>query len=198
MNPVTLHAPRFVLGDLLLTRLHRHRVTLALVTAGAAVIGLAAQIAVPVPGSPVPVTGQTLAVLLVGAGLGSWRAAAAGAAYVLAGLAGLPWLAGGTAGFPGASFGYLLGMVLAGAVVGGLVRRDAGRAPWRAVPTMLLGTATVYLPGVTWLAVSLHLGAAAALRAGVLPFLPGDILKVVLAAGVLSAARRLRVPAGAA
>ncbi|GIF22919.1 biotin transport system substrate-specific component [Actinoplanes tereljensis] len=190
MNSVALHAPRFVLGDLLLTRLTRHRATVALVTGGAAVIGLSAQIAVPIPGSPVPVTGQTLAVLLIAAGLGPWRGTAACVAYVVAGLAGVPWFAGGAAGFPGATFGYLLGMVAAGAVVGELARRGADRTPWRVVPTMVLGNAIVYLFGATWLAVSLHLGAATTIRVGVLPFLLGDAVKVAIAAGLLPAAWR--------
>src|SRR5690349_9317167 len=96
MNSLALHAPRYVLGDLLLTRVRGADVLL--VTGGAALIGLSARVAVPVPGSPVPVTGQTLAVLLCAAALGPWRGPAAALAYVFAGLAGVPWFAGGTSG----------------------------------------------------------------------------------------------------
>lgn len=188
MNNVTLHAPRYVLGDLLLTRLKFRDV--ALVLGGAGLIGLSAQIAVPVPGSPVPVTGQTLAFLLVGAAFGPWRGPLAALTYVLAGIAGVPWFAHGSSGFVGATFGYLLGMTVAAAVVGELSRRGADRTPWRVIPTMLLATAIVYAFGVTWLAVSLHLGVAAALSAGLYPFLLGDLLKVAIAAGLLPVAWR--------
>lgn len=189
MNNLTLHAPRYVLGDLLLTRLRFRDV--ALVLGGAALIGLSAQIAIPVPGSPVPVTGQTLAVLLVAAAFGPWRGPLACVTYMLAGIAGVPWFANGSSGFVGATFGYLLGMTLASAVVGELSRRGADRTPWRVIPTMILANLIVYAVGVTWLAVTLHLGPAAALSAGLVPFLLGDALKILLAAGLLPAAWRL-------
>ncbi|GAA0493119.1 biotin biosynthesis protein BioY [Paractinoplanes deccanensis] len=191
MNSVTLHAPRYVLGDLLLTGLTRHRAAVirntVLVFGAATLIGLSAQIALPVPGSPVSVTGQTLAVLLTAAALGPWRGPAACLAYVLAGVAGVPWFAGAS----GVTFGYLLGMVLAAAVVGALTRRGAGRTPWRVIPTMVLGTLVVYAVGVPWLAIALHLDAATAIGVGFVPFLAGDALKVAIAAGLLPAARRL-------
>ncbi|WP_436532629.1 biotin transporter BioY [Actinoplanes sp. HUAS TT8] len=189
MNNVTLHAPRYVLGDLLLTRLRARDV--ALVLGGAGLIGLSAQIAIPVPGSPVPVTGQTLAVLLVAAACGPWRGPLACLTYVLAGIAGVPWFAHGASGLVGATFGYLVGMTIASAVVGELARRGADRTPWRVIPTMLLATVIVYAVGVPWLAVSLHLGVGAALSAGLVPFLLGDALKVLIAAGLLPAAWRI-------
>ncbi|BCJ47316.1 hypothetical protein GCM10010168_70950 [Actinoplanes ianthinogenes] len=189
MNSLALHAPRYVLGDLLLTRVRGADVLL--VTGGAALIGLSAQIAVPVPGSPVPVTGQTLAVLLCAAALGPWRGSAASLVYVVAGLAGVPWFAAGGSGLTGATFGYLLGMIAAAAVVGALARRGAGRTAWRTILAMLLGNLIIYAVGVSWLAVSLHLTAATALRAGLVPFLLGDALKVLIAAGVLPAAWHL-------
>ncbi|TDC77178.1 biotin transporter BioY [Micromonospora sp. KC606] len=194
MNSVTLLAPRHVLADLLLTRLTRHREAVVrntmLVAGGAGLIGLSAQIALPVPGSPVPVTGQTLAVLLTAAALGPWRGPAACLTYVLAGIAGVPWFAGGTAGLVGPTFGYLLGMALAATLVGELARRGADRTPWRVMPTMVLGNLVVYAVGLPWLAASLRLDAVAAIQAGLVPFLVGDALKTVVAAGLLPAAWR--------
>src|SRR5215208_1475845 len=113
---------------------------ITLVLGGAALTGLAAQIAVPVPGSPVPVTGQTFAALLVGTTLGAGRGVAALVLYALAGLAGVPWFAGGTSGVS-VSFGYILGMILASAVVGALARRGADRGVWRTAGAMLAGEA---------------------------------------------------------
>ncbi|MFI1991818.1 biotin transporter BioY [Actinoplanes sp. NPDC020271] len=191
MNNLTLHAPRYVLGDLLLTRVRLRFRDVTLVLGGAGLIGLSAQIAVPVPGSPVPVTGQTLAVLLVAAALGPWRGPLAGLTYILAGIAGVPWFAHGSSGFVGATFGYLLGMTLAASVVGELSRRGADRTAGRVIPTMVLANLIVYAVGVTWLAVSLHLGVGAALKAGLFPFLLGDALKILIAAGLLPAAWRL-------
>ncbi|GGN51938.1 biotin transport system substrate-specific component [Actinoplanes campanulatus] len=195
MNSLTLHAPRYVLGDLLLTRLSRTRgADVLLVTGGAALIGLSAQVAVPVPGTPVPVTGQTLAVFLCAAALGPWRGPAAVFTYVLAGLAGVPWFAGGAAGLTVATFGYLAGMIAAAAVVGALARYGADRTPWRVVAVMLLGNAVVYAVGVSWLAAVLNLDARSAVAAGLTPFLIGDAAKIAIAAGLLPAAWHLCRP----
>src|SRR5688572_33429093 len=101
--------PGKVLADLLPASRVRD---IALVAGGAALTGLAAQISVPVPGSPVPVTGQTLAVLLVGTALGAGRGFLSLALYALAGMAGVPWFAQGTSGATAPSFGYILGMIL--------------------------------------------------------------------------------------
>ncbi|HWS35075.1 MAG TPA: biotin transporter BioY [Actinoplanes sp.] len=182
MNNLTLHAPRYVLGDLILTRLSPYARSVLLVLGGAALIGLSARIVVPVPGSPVPVTGQTLAVLLIAAALGPWRGPAACLTYLLAGLAGVPWFAAPKA----VTFGYLLGMLLAAVVVGELARRGHVRTWWRVVPVMILGHLLIYTAGVPWMAISLDLDAATAVRTGILPFLAGDALKVLIAAGVLS------------
>ncbi|SDS89637.1 biotin transporter BioY [Actinoplanes derwentensis] len=182
MNNLTLHAPRYVLGDLILTRLSPYTRSVLLVLGGAVLIGVSAQIAVPVPGSPVPVTGQTLAVLLTAAVLGPWRGPAACLTYVLAGLAGVSWFAAPKA----VTFGYLLGMLLASVVVGELARRGATRTPWRVAPTMILGSLLVYAVGAPWMALSLGLDAATAVHTGVLPFLVGDALKVLIATAVLA------------
>ncbi|GAA2525054.1 MULTISPECIES: biotin transporter BioY [Streptomyces] len=159
----------------------------ALVLGGAALTGLAAQIAVPVPGSPVPVTGQTFAALLVGTALGAGRGFAALAVYALAGLAGVPWFANGSHGIA-PSFGYILGMLLAAAAVGALARRGADRSVWRTAGTMLLGSAVIYAVGVPYLALSTGMSASAAVAAGLTPFLIGDALKAALAMGVLPTA----------
>ncbi|KOG32399.1 biotin transporter BioY [Streptomyces resistomycificus] len=162
----------------------------ALVVGGAALTGLAAQIAVPVPGSPVPVTGQTFAALLVGTALGARRGFAALALYALAGVAGMPWFASGTSGFS-VSFGYILGMLLASAAVGALARRGADRSMLRMAGTMLVGEAIIYAVGVPYLAYAAGLSASAAVAAGLTPFLIGDALKAALAMGVLPTAWKL-------
>ena len=162
----------------------------ALVAGGAALTGLAAQISVPVPGSPVPVTGQTFAALLVGTALGARRGLSALAVYALAGLAGLPWFAGGTSGFS-VSFGYILGMLLASAAVGALAQRGADRSLWRTAGTMLLGEAIIYAVGVPYLAYAAGIPVSTAIAVGLTPFLIGDALKAALAMGLLPTAWKL-------
>ncbi|MEU4617534.1 biotin transporter BioY [Streptomyces umbrinus] len=159
----------------------------ALVAGGAALTGLAAQIAVPVPGSPVPVTGQTFAALLVGTALGTGRGLASLAMYALLGLAGVPWFAEGSAGAT-VSFGYILGMLLAATVVGALARRGADRSVVRMAGTMLLGEAIIYAIGVPYLAFAADMTLTQAIAAGLTPFLLGDALKAALAMGVLPTA----------
>ncbi len=177
-----------VLSDLLPGAAVRDAV---LVLAGAALVGALAQVSFPIPGTPVPVTGQTLGVLLGGAVLGGRRGLAAMALYVLAGVAGVPWFAGGTAGMVGASFGYLLSYPLAALLVGALAGRGGDRTSLRTVATMLLGTAVIYAVGVTWLGLWLHLAPGAALGEGMVPFLPGDLFKAAVAALALPGAWRL-------
>lgn len=163
---------------------------IALVVGGAALTGLAAQIAVPVPGSPVPVTGQTFAALLVGTTLGAGRGVASLALYALAGLLGVPWFANGTSGV-GVSFGYILGMVLAVAAVGALARRGGDRSTLRMAGTMLVGEAIIYAVGVPYLAATADITLSSAVAVGFTPFLIGDAIKVVLAMGLLPTAWKL-------
>ncbi|MGY4960604.1 biotin transporter BioY [Streptomyces sp. 900105245] len=177
--------PGAVLADLLPASRVRDA---ALVLGGAVLTGLAAQLSVPVPGSPVPVTGQTFAALLVGASLGARRGFLSLALYAVAGVAGVPWFAGGTSGGSAVSFGYILGMLLASAVVGALARRGADRSPLRTAGTMILGEAIIYAVGVPYLALAAHLSASQAIAAGLTPFLLGDALKALLAMGVLPTA----------
>ncbi|MFE9816395.1 biotin transporter BioY [Streptomyces sp. NPDC005773] len=176
-----------VLADLLPAARHRYAVDTALVLGGAALTGIAAQIAVPVPGSPVPVTGQTFAALLVGTALGARRGFLALAVYALVGMAGMPWFSAGSSGAGGASFGYVLGMLLAATVVGGLARRGGDRSVLRTAGTMVLGSAIIYAVGVPYLALSTGMSASAAIAAGLTPFLLGDALKAALAMGALPA-----------
>ncbi|MFC8715104.1 MULTISPECIES: biotin transporter BioY [unclassified Streptomyces] len=160
----------------------------ALVLGGAALTGIAAQIAVPVPGSPVPVTGQTFAALLVGTALGARRGLLSLMLYAVAGVAGMPWFAEGGSGAGAPSFGYVLGMLLASAAVGALARRGADRDVWRMAGTMLLGEAVIYAVGVPYLALATGMSASAAVAAGLTPFLIGDLLKAALAMGALPTA----------
>jgi biotin transport system substrate-specific component len=155
-----------------------------LVAGGALVVALASQIVVPL--TPVPVTGQTLAVLLVGAALGARRGALSLLAYVAAGAAGLPVFAGGAAGMArltGPTAGYLVGFIAGGAAVGWLCQRGWDRSPGSTFLAMLLGQLLIYIPGVAWLAGLT--GLRPALAAGLAPFIFGDVLKAALAALLL-------------
>ncbi len=185
-------APAARTGEVLADLIPASRVRdIALVVGGAALTGLAAQISVPVPGSPVPVTGQTLAVLLVGTALGAGRGFLSLALYALAGIAGVPWFAGATSGAAAPSFGYILGMILASTVVGALARRGADRSVWRTAAAMVLGEAIIYAVGVPYLALATGMSASAAIAAGLTPFLIGDALKAALAMGALPTAWKL-------
>ncbi|KND35667.1 biotin transporter BioY [Streptomyces acidiscabies] len=157
----------------------------ALVMSGAALTGLAAQIAVPVPGSPVPVTGQTFAALLVGTSLGAGRGFLALALYAVAGVAGVPWFAQGASGAGMVSFGYVLGLLLASTVVGALARRGADRNVWRMAGAVVLGEALIYAIGVPYLAYAADMSASQAIAAGLTPYLLGDALKAALAMGLV-------------
>ena len=180
--------PGQVLADLLPASRVRD---LALVVGGAALTGLAAQISVPVPGSPVPVTGQTFAALLVGTTLGAGRGFLSLALYAIAGVAGMPWFADAGSGSAAPSFGYILGMILASTVVGALARRGADRSVLRTAGAILLGEAIIYAVGVPYLAVARDMSASAAIAAGLTPFLLGDALKAALAMGLLPTAWKL-------
>ena len=158
----------------------------ALVVAGAGLTGLAAQIAVPIPGTPVPLTAQTFAALLLGAALGWQRGATSMLLYLIAGVAGVPWFQGGAAGAT-ASLGYVIGFVFAGAVVGHLAASGGDRTPLRTVGTMALGNLVIYAFGLPWLMAATNLDLTTALRVGVVPFLLGDAVKVALAAALLPA-----------
>ncbi|MFE0643872.1 biotin transporter BioY [Streptomyces sp. NPDC058877] len=177
-----------VLADLLPASRARE---IALVVGGAVLTGIAAQIAVPVPGSPVPVSGQTFAALLVGTALGARRGFLSLALYAVAGVAGVPWFAQASSGYGMPSFGYILGMLLASTVVGALARRGADRSVLRTAGAMALGSAIIYAVGVPYLALATGMTLGQAVSAGLVPFLIGDALKAALAMGALPAAWKL-------
>jgi biotin transport system substrate-specific component len=158
----------------------------ALVLAGSAAIALSAQVALPLPFSPVPVTGQTFGVLLVASILGRARGAAAVLAYLAEGAVGLPVFAGFAAGpavFLGPTGGYLLGFLPAAWLCGLLAERGWDRTPLRATASMLLGNVAIFALGLPWLA--RFVGASNVWGLGFWPFIPGDIVKIGLAAALL-------------
>lgn len=156
-----------------------------LVIGGAAFVGLAAQIAIPLPFTPVPLTLQTFAVLLAGAALGSLRGIMAMSLYAVAGIAGVPWFAEGSSGFAMPSFGYILGFIVAAAIVGRIAEHGATLTAWRTAGLMIIGNLVIYAVGVTWLKFAIDATWATALQLGVAPFLIGDAIKIALAAGLL-------------
>jgi len=177
--------PPLVLADLLPGALARDTL---LVVGAAGFIGLLAQISIHLPFTPVPITGQTLGVLLAGAALGWRRAGAALLLYMVAGLAGVPWFAGHSSGYASASFGYVIGFLAAAILCGYLAERGADRSVLRSVPAMIAAEVVIYAFGLTWLAIDLHLGASATIAEGLTPFLAGDAIKAAFAVGLLPAA----------
>ena len=166
----------------------------ALVIGAAAMVGALAQISIKLSFTPVPITGQTLGVLLAGTALGWRRGAAALALYAVMGVAGVPWFAGHASGYTSAtipSFGYIIGFVFAAAACGYLAEHGADRTILGSVPAMIAGEIVIYLFGVTWLAIDLHVGASTALHLGFTPFVIGDAIKAAIAAGLLPAAWKL-------
>jgi biotin transport system substrate-specific component len=155
----------------------------ALVLGSGVLLTLSARIAIPLPFSPVPITAQTMTVLLLGAILGSRRGSLCVAAYLLQGALGLPVFAGGTAGLAvlgGPRAGYLLGFVAAAFTTGALAERGWDRRMGSTLAAMLLGNAAIYAFGLPWLAA--FVGPRNAIPLGLVPFIPGDLLKVGLAA----------------
>jgi biotin transport system substrate-specific component len=163
----------------------------ALVVGSAALVGLLAQVSVHLSFTPVPITGQTLAVLLTSSTLGWRRGTAAMLLYALVGLAGVPWFAAGASGYVGASFGYIIGFILCAAACGWLAEHRADRKLIGSIPAMFIGEIVMYTTGVIWLAVDLHVGAAKAISLGLTPFILGDLIKAGIAALVLPSAWKL-------
>ena len=157
-----------------------------LVLAGSALIAASAWVAVPLPFSPVPVTGQTFGVLLVGSILGSRRGAASALAYLAEGVAGAPVFAGGVSGAPvlaGPSGGYLAGFVLGAWICGALAERGWDRRAATTIASMTLGNLAILGAGLLWLA--RFVGPGPVLTVGLWPFVPGDVVKIGLAAALL-------------
>lgn len=164
----------------------------ALIVGASVVTALAAQVAIPLPWTPVPITGQTFAVLLTGAVLGWRRAFLAQALYLLEGAMGLPVFAGGAAGIlkiVGPSGGYLMAFPFAAAIVGALCQRGWDRRFITMLFAMLLGSTVIFGLGLAQL--SRFVPASTLLAQGLLPFLPGDLIKSALAALAFPAAWRL-------
>lgn len=165
----------------------------AQVLIGSLVVAALAQVSVAI--GPVPISGQTLGVLLVAAALGSRRGAAAIAAYLAEGAAGLPVFAAGASGpavIAGPTGGYLIGFLAAAFVVGRLCESGCGKRPSTAAVAMVAGNLVIYCFGVSWL--SRFVGWQSVFQAGVIPFLPGDAIKIALAASLLPTAWRLAAP----
>ncbi|CAB4340698.1 unannotated protein [freshwater metagenome] len=155
------------------------------IVGGTAFIAAMAQVSLPVPGSPVPVTGQTLAVLLVGTTYGARLGVATFSTYMLAGIAGAPIFAGGTYGIDivqGATGGYLFGMLLASALLGYLAERRADQKFSTSFPALLLGNLIIFSFGLTWLHFSLDLTWAKTFSMGLTPFILGEALKIAIVA----------------
>lgn len=161
---------------------------------GVALVTLAAQVRIPLPFTPVPITGQTFAVVLVGAGLGAVRGTITLLLYVALGAAGLPIFSGWQGNwvvFTGATGGYLIGFIVAAAVTGFLAERGWDRHLRSSIGAMLTGNVIIYLFGLPWLAAVVNTGFTKTLEAGLYPFIPGDLIKLYLAAMALPGAWRL-------
>jgi biotin transport system substrate-specific component len=165
----------------------------ALVLAGTALVSLAAQISVNTPFTPVPITGQTFAVCLVGASLGAIRGVASLSLYFLIGIIGAPVYAHHSSGWDvitSASGGYIVGFIAAAAVTGVLAEHKWDRRFSSSVGAMLTGNVVIYLVGLPWLAVVLDTNLDKTLEYGLYYFVPGDLLKLYFAAALLPAAWR--------
>ena len=174
----------------------RSRVNSVLLVIGAAALtALAAQWEIHLPFTPVPVTGQTFAVLLTGAALGMTLGAAGQAVYVVAGAAGLPVYAGGTSGWETASAqgsaGYLIGFIFAAGLVGFMAQRRQDRTFPTMFTAFIAGSFIIYAFGVAGLMILLDMTFTEAVVAGVVPFVLGDIIKASAAGLLLPGAWRL-------
>ena len=187
MSTLSLAPRRPVLADRVLPR--SLAVDAGLVLAGAALTAGLAQVAIPL--WPVPITGQTLGVLLVGASLGATRGSISMVVYALAGLVGLPVYSDHTAGAAvllGPTGGYIVGFVLAAAFTGWLAERRWERRFLAGMLAFVAGSVVVFLVGLPWLKVSLGLTWSQTLAAGLAPFIIGGIIKAVVAALALRGA----------
>lgn len=196
MTAIAPAAPR-TLADAVLPR--TLVADIALVVGFAALTAVAAQISIRLPWTPVPITGQTFAVLAAGTVLGAKRGPLSQLLYVVVGALGAPIYADGNGGWAaatGATGGYLLGFVLAAALVGALSDRRQDRQLLTSIPAMLAGSALIYAIGVPWLAQNLGVSGTKAIELGMAPFLIGDAVKLLaagaLAPGAWAVVRRLR------
>lgn len=170
----------------------------ALVVGGLGFMWLLTQVAIPLePFSPVPITGQTLAVLLIGAAFGALRGGVTIGLYLALGAMNLPRaFAEGKTGIEflkaaSPTGGYLIGFVIAAVIVGFLAQRKWDRSVGSALGAMLVGEVVILTIGVVWLANALDLPAQEAMTIGLYPFIVGDVIKLALAAGLLPTAWKL-------
>jgi biotin transporter BioY len=162
-----------------------------LVLGGSLLIAAAAQLRIALPFTPVPVTGQTFAVLLLGALYGAKRGAATAMTYLMLGIMGLPVFSAappGPAALVSPTAGYLAGFVAAAWVTGALSERGWDRKPITAALAMLIGSAVLFACGLLWL--GRFTGWDVVIQTGLLPFIPGDLLKIALATALLPAGWR--------
>lgn len=212
--PLTISVPSFnrlpasergiTLGDFLVPIRIGERISsrarhVALIVVGAILIALSANYVVPVPASPVPITGQTFAVLLVGGALGARRGVLSVGLYLALGLF-LPVYADRASGLDtilsisagslvlGATGGYLIGFLAAAAAVGRLAELGWDRGFGGAFAAMAVGNLIIYAIGLPWLMIALDLSPSQAIAAGLTPFIFGDLVKLVLAAALFPAA----------
>lgn len=192
MTTLLTIAPQRVLADLIVQPTTRVRAIVRdvlLVVGFALLTAAAAQIEIQLGFTPVPLTGQTFAVLLSGAVLGMRRGALSQLVYWMAGLTGLPFYSGGAGGWKsgtGATLGYLVGFIVAAGAIGYLAEKKQDRNFATSLPAMLLGSTLIYSCGAAWLTTYLNIGFATgetnAISLGVAPFLVGDVIKALLAA----------------
>lgn len=168
---------------------------LLLVIGASLLIAISAQVAVPLPFSPVPMTLQPMAILLVGAVLGSARGAAAAALYLFEGATGLPVFANGKGGvvwlLAGPTAGYLLSYPLVAWTMGWFSERGWTRNVLTTIPVMAAGIALIHLGGWSWLSTAMGLGPSQAFAVGTAPFLAGDAVKIAIAAAALPSLQAL-------
>lgn len=161
-----------------------------LVALGVTLVALSAQVVIHLPWTPVPITGQTFGVLLIGGAYGATRGFATMVAYLVVGGLGVGVFAGNSSGWDvlrlsSATGGYLVGMLVAATVVGWLADRGWDRHAVRSLPAMVLGNIVIYAFGFLWLQHALGTTVSQTWHLGVQPFLWGDALKILLAAGLL-------------
>lgn len=165
-----------------------------LVVGASLLLALSAQVAIPIPFSPVPLTLQPLALLLLGGALGAGRAAMAVTLYLVEGATGLPVFAQGRGGalvLLGPTAGYLFAFPVAAAIAGWAAEKGWTRSPLRTIPMMALALAAIHLGGWSWLVAGIGLAPEAAFLTGVAPFLVNDVVKILIAAAVLPAAESI-------
>ena len=172
-------------------RLHTRLRHIALIAIGVLLIAAGAKVSIPIPGNPVPITGQTFGVLVAGGALGFRRGIAATGIYVLLAVIGLPFFALNRTGIEvlwGTTGGYLIGFIVAAAIVGRLAELGWDRNLIGAVGAMLIANAAIYVIAVPWLAVTAGYGPEEAIQKGFLTFVVGDLIKLALAAIAFPAA----------